>query len=91
MAIKLNNERQISLGVLDLNWNDNLLLPIERKEDLCLIIISDFLLSDRKVLQKFDNLLQGIKDNLYPLAFVLMGPFFSISTIDSEEEFQEIR
>jgi hypothetical protein len=61
------------MGIFALELNPKLLRPIDKIEDLSIIMISDFLISDRKVMNKFDRILTQMQDNLFPVAFILMG------------------
>jgi len=66
-------------------------IDLSQRNSLGVAVISDFCISDSTVLQRFDKLLFGASHHLNPLAFIFLGPFFSISNITCEDEMLKLK
>ncbi|KAL4511773.1 hypothetical protein ABPG72_012618 [Tetrahymena utriculariae] len=79
---RFQKERQLEMGIFDLDFNPY--FQISEKNEYCVCVFSDFLLSDRNTLKKFESILQVYESQLKPLVIILMGAFFNVSEINSE-------
>lgn len=81
-------DKQTALGYFDLNLNP--LIDLKNMSSLSVIVISDFLMTDSDILNRFDRILQGVQSSMNPLAFVFIGQFYKMKSLSSEEEYQQI-